>query len=196
MTAAAANGPMTPVGWKPSRVDLLRIERPAEPADDLVAGDDRGQQLLAARALQLGGRERGRDRHDRGMRRARAVRVVELDRVRVHAVREGRPLRPQRGLGDDRGERRALVGADGGEHARDRVGRVDRAAAGRTAEVVEQQLPGVGDGRRVDVGEAQVGDPGRERLGGGRRAHGVITILPKCLRASMTSNASAASSSE
>ena len=116
--------------------------------------------------------------------------------MRVDAVREDRPLRPQRRLGDHGRERGALVGADRGEHAPDRVGRVDRAAARRAAEVIEQQLLGVRDRGRVDVGVAQAGDPGRERLRCGRLAHGVITILPKCLRASMTSNASAASSSE
>ena len=98
------------------------------------------EQLLAARALQLGGRERGGNRHDGRVQRARAVGVVELDRVRVDAVREDGPLRPQRRPADDGGERRALVRADGGEHARDRVCRVDGRAAGGAAEVVEQQL--------------------------------------------------------
>ena len=177
-------------------VRLHGVERAADAAGHLVARDDRGQQLLAARALQLGGRERRRDGDDRRMQGARAVRVVELDRVRVDAVREDGPLGSQRPLCDHGGEGRPLARAHGREHPLDGLGRVDRAAADCAPEVVEQQLLGVGDRRRVDVGVAEVADPGRERLGGRRSAHGVITILPKWRRASMTSNASAASSSE
>ena len=93
------------------------------------------------------------------------MRVVQLDRMRVDAVREDRPLGPQRRLGDDGGERGALVRAHAREHARDGVGRVDTAAARGAADVVEQQLPGVRERAGVDVGVAQAGDPGREGLG-------------------------------
>ena len=87
------------------RVEAAPVERPrrrhADAGDDLVAGDDRRQQLAPAGAARLG--ERGRRRHDHraDVRDRVGVRVVEVEAVAEHRVRERRVGRRQTGLQPD-----------------------------------------------------------------------------------------------
>ena len=92
------------------RVEAARVERPrrghADAADDLVAGDDRRERVAAARTRLLGRGERGRRDHRRDVAHRLRVRVVEVEPVAEHRVREGRVRRGKAGLRADHGRLR------------------------------------------------------------------------------------------
>ena len=65
-------------------------QREGEAAGDLVAGDDGGQHVGAARARHLRRGQRGRDHRRAGMQRAGGVGIVEIQRMRERAVQQRR----------------------------------------------------------------------------------------------------------
>ncbi len=148
------------------RVEAARVEearrRCADACDHLVAGDDRGQQLGAGRALRLGGRERRRAHDHADVRDRVGVRVVEVEPVAEHPVRERGVRRGQRAVEAD--HRRLGLAAELG-HCRaalpgDPEGRCCVPAADRVQEV---QLRVLGDVLR-DVAGGQVRRPFGDRL--------------------------------
>ena len=110
----------------------------ADPGDDLVAADDRGQELTAARAVRLSGGERRRTDDHADVRDRVRVRVVEVEPVAEHRVRERGVRRGKRavepdhrrlGIAAELRHRRAALRGDaegvGGQTAADRVEQVE-----------------------------------------------------------------------
>ena len=138
---APRRAPKTPqiaVGWKPRAWKRARRGH-ADPADDLVAGDDRGEQLAPARrrrasaAANAAGRDHGRDVRDRVRVRVVEVEAVAEHRVRERGVRRRAAARRARsrspGLAAELRHRRAALVADAdrvrGEPAAERVEHVE-----------------------------------------------------------------------
>lgn len=69
--------------------------RPADGTSDVVAGVQRGEQRVGARALSLGDRERRRYRRRTGVERGLAMGVVEIETVGERTVPKRRVFRTQ-----------------------------------------------------------------------------------------------------
>src|SRR4051812_42326658 len=69
------------------------IERVAEPAAYLIAGDDSGEHVAAGCAGELANRESGRHHRRARMQRGIRMRVVEIKRMAKRAVEQGRDRR-------------------------------------------------------------------------------------------------------
>jgi hypothetical protein len=89
------------------RVEAAPVKRPrgghADPGDDLVASNDRGQQLAPVRSPGLGEGGRSRNDHRADVRDRVGVRVVEVEPVAEHRVRERGVRRRETGLQPDDG---------------------------------------------------------------------------------------------
>ena len=155
------------------RVEAARVEgagrRHADSRHDLVAGDDGGEQLPAARAARLRDRERGRHDDRRDVRDRVRVRVVEVEAVAEHRVREGGVRGGQRGVEAD--HRRLGLAAEL-RHRRAALGGDAEAVRGEAAadDVEHVQLRRLDD-RRRDVVQVELERPGGEPLGGRHTVH-------------------------
>ena len=92
------------------RVEAARVECPrrghADAAHDLVARDDGRERVASARAGLLGGGERRRRDHRRDVADRLRVRVVVVEPVAEHRVREGGVRRREASLGAEHGRLR------------------------------------------------------------------------------------------
>jgi mono/diheme cytochrome c family protein len=136
----------------------------ADAGDDLVAGDEREEEIGAGRAHRLGGRDRRGSHHRAHVTHGIAVGVVEVEPVTQHAVGERR-VRSRASLGD--ADHRGIGPASALAH-RLAPGRGDPECMRRepaTERVEEVQLGG-GDDFGGDRRQTKPGCPGGEALGG------------------------------
>ena len=152
-------------GMEAPCVERSRRRHP-DPADDLVAGDDRRERIAPAGAGLLGGSEgRGRD-HRRDVADRFRVRVVEVEPVAQHRVRKGGVRGGQPPVRADHGRLRlpAELGHRGPALGRDPAG-VSREPAAEGVEHVELR---VRQDVLRDVGDRDRRAPLCDRPGGSR----------------------------
>ena len=172
---------------------LAQIRRAgAREADrDLVAGDDRLDQLRAADAALVADAERRRHHRAAAMRRADAIAVVELDAMRRRAAEERR-IEQVVSFGAS-GHRNAAAGAHARQH-RLGVGRdIARRARDHHADGVEQMTARVVAHLVGEIGVAQAAREPDDRAGraGGRMQrvgfglfHAALAFFPERISSS------------
>ena len=135
----------------------------ADPAGDLAAEGDRGDQVSSGHRPGLGQRQRGRDRGAAHVDDRQVVRVVELQRLREGAVGERRRPEPDP-LAAAQDPRRA-VRRQRERRAPDGLPEIGAEPGQRETDHVQHPEPGARDHVRGQVGKAQARGPFGEACG-------------------------------